>query len=440
MSDPPLLPDSSAFGRCSGFEGPNGFSSAPGLSPACNLTRVIMMKAPISKSWKSLLENNDAATLWQALHRLVSMHPLVRSAQRSQHGPTHPTPLFSLSDLTQDLYLLLLEKSRFDHYLQCEMADAEIEREIFQIELTNLLIGRLRRRRPENYRMVRRVSQVLETHALFRAFDAKDGGPRHKRYRQSAGTMYGLREWSENKPIKDSGTFTRLIASVPARMRNRRRVGCRGEAQVIITNQELVGLMEEILRAIDSPAPLRVLRSLALTKLPVYDASMISIEEEVMEEREGRKRHETFACADASPEQMALSREQEQMARRAAGEFLERIHRLTRARRQRTERLWRVLWHCYFDPAEPSQLAVAELVGISDSSVSDYRRKIEGEMRKLGFVPDQLRFFAEELGEQLRLRLATLEADAMPAEIAFPPTWPQYNYGSLAAFERLAVA
>src|ERR1041384_5561362 len=70
----------------------------------CNLTRVISMKAPVSKSWKSLLENHDDASLWQSLHRLVSVHPLVRSAQRSMHGPTHPTPLFSLNDLTQDLY------------------------------------------------------------------------------------------------------------------------------------------------------------------------------------------------------------------------------------------------------------------------------------------------------------------------------------------------
>ena len=80
------------------------------------------------------------------------------------------------------------------------------------------------------------------------------------------------------------------------------------------------------------------------------------------------------------------------------------------------------------------------MVGISDSSVSDYRRKIEREMRKLGFMPDQLRFFAEELGEQLRLRLATLEADDLPMTIPFPAAWPQYNYGLLAALENAAVA
>ena len=398
------------------------------------------MKASTSKSWKSLLENNDAASVWKALHRLVSAHPLVRSAQRSQHGPSNPTPLFSLSDLTQDLYLLLFEKSRFAHYLECGMSDGEIEREIFQIELTNLLIGRLRKRRPENYRMVRRVSQVLETHLLFRTFDAKNGDAGHKRYRQSAGTIYGLKEWGDHKPIKDSGTFARLIANVPMRFRDRRRVGCRGEAQMIITSQELAELIEEILRAIDSPAPLRVLRALVLTKLPVYDVSMVSIEEETVEDREGASKHDTYASNEANPEQTVLSHELETVARHAAGEFLDRFHRLTRSHRRRTERFWRVLWHCYFDPAEPSQLTIANIVGISDSSVSEYRRKIEGEMRKLGFVPDQLHFFAEELGEQLLMRLTTIEADAMPIEIRLPANWPQYNYGLMAALEHAAVA
>ena len=119
--------------------------------------------------WRTRIENSDAQALWRALHRLVSVHPLVRSALGSQQASAQPTPLFSLHDLTQDLYVLLLQKGRFAHYLSAQMADNEIEREIFQIELTNLLIGNLRRRRPENYRIVRRVSQLLETDPRFHA-------------------------------------------------------------------------------------------------------------------------------------------------------------------------------------------------------------------------------------------------------------------------------
>jgi hypothetical protein len=43
------------------------------------------------------------------------------------------------TDLTQELFVQLLTKSRFQHYLDTAMTDGEIECEIGQIELTNLL-------------------------------------------------------------------------------------------------------------------------------------------------------------------------------------------------------------------------------------------------------------------------------------------------------------
>src|SRR5262249_43048713 len=223
--------------------------------------------------WKTRIENSDAQSLWRSLHRLVSAHPLARTALGCSQSSAHHTPSSSISDLTQDLYLLLLQKGRFDHYLVSQMSDAEIEREIFQIELTNLLIGNLRRRRPENYRIVRRVSNVLESDSRFRQFKKSSGKYKDQpaRYRQAAEAVYGLREWKDEKPFKDSGTFSDLIANIPMRMRNRRRTGCTGETQVIVSNQELVELMVEIMETIDSPAPLRVLRQLALARLPVCD-------------------------------------------------------------------------------------------------------------------------------------------------------------------------
>lgn len=375
--------------------------------------------------WKTRIENSEANALWRALHRLVSIHPLVRSALNSQQSSASPSNLFSLHDLTQDLYLLLLQKGRFNHYLTSQMTDAEIEREIFQIELTNMLIGSLRRRRPENYRIVRRVSGVLESDARFRRFKQRDG--QTARYRQAAEAIYGLRKWNDGKVIKDAGTFSDLIAGISMRMRDRRRTGCTGEAQVIISNQELIELMVEIFEAIDSPAPLRVLRQLALSKLPVYDLVMTSIEDEVNEEHQGHSYYDSVASSDASPEQIALRDEQERRARRAANSFLDRLGLLVRSNPRRTERLWRVLWHCYFDPSEPSQLEVAEMVGISDSSVSDYRRKLESEMRKLDFAPDHLRYFAEELDEQLRWRLSLPENESHQLELDAKMTWLQYD-------------
>jgi hypothetical protein len=376
--------------------------------------------------WKTRIENCDAQSLWRSLHRLVSAHPLVRSTLGySQAFVPSPTSS-SLSDLTQDLYLLLLQKGRFNHYIVSQMSDAEIEREIFQIELTNLLIGNLRRRRPENYRIVRRVSGVLEDDPRFRQFRQREG--QSARYRQAGEAVYGLSRWGDSKVIKDSGAFADMIAQVPMRMRNRRRVGCAGDAQVIVSNQELVELMVEILEAIDSPAPVRVLRQLALSKLPVCDPEMTSIDDEVNDERQGRN-YDWIASSDASPEQLALMQEQEREARRTALEFLNRLSLLVRSNPQRTERLWRVLWHCFLDSDEPSQLEIAARVGLSDSSVSDYRRKIEAELRKLDFTPEQLSAFAEELDAQLQWRFAALDKDRGAAEAS--PLWTRRDLASL---------
>ncbi|MGE0128620.1 MAG: hypothetical protein AB7U82_11115 [Blastocatellales bacterium] len=378
--------------------------------------------------WKTRIENSDAQSLWRSLHRLVSAHPLVRSALGYSYSSAHHTPSSSLSDLTQDLYLLLLQKGRFNHYIVSQMSDAEIEREIFQIELTNLLIGNLRRRRPENYRIARRVSAVLENDPRFRQFRQRDG--QNARYRQAAEAVYGLSQWGHNKAVKDSGVFADLINHVPMRMRNRRRVGCTGDTQVIVSNQELVELIVEIFEAIDSPAPLRLLRQLALSKLPVCDPEMSSIDDEVNEERQGRN-YDWIASPEANPEQIALMKEQEREARRAAPEFLNRLSLLARSNPQRTERLWRVLWHCFLDSDELSQLEIAEMVGLSDSSVSDYRRKIEAELRKLDFNPEQLRCFAEELDEQLQWRLSLLEGPDREKELDASSLWTKCDLASM---------
>jgi hypothetical protein len=387
--------------------------------------------------WKSRIENSDAHSLWRSLHRLVSAHPLARAALGYSHSSVHHTPSSSLMDLTQDLYLLLLQKGRFNHYIISQMTDAEIEREIFQIELTNLLIGNLRRRRPENYRIARRVSGVLENDPRFRQFKQREG--RSARYRQAAEAVYGLSGWSDNKAVKDYGAFIDLINHVPIRMRNQRRVGCNGDTQVIISNQALVELLVEIFEAIDSPAPLRALRRLALSKLPVCDPEMTSIDDEVNEEWQGTN-YDWIATSEAGPEQIALMKEQEREARRAATEFLNRLGLVVRSNPRRTERLWRVLWHCFLDPDEPTQLEIADMVGLSDSSVSDYRRKIETELRKLNFTPEQVRAFAEELDEQLKWQLPLLVC-SQPGQTKGRPTFSdEQNNQNNKAHEFVSVA
>ncbi len=407
---------------------------------AVNLTPRVSLQNASGQGilWQKRIEHNDAASLWRSLQRMVSSHPLVRSVLGNQHSANSEPP-FSIHDLTQDLYLLLLQKGRFDHYLAAQMFDAEIEREIFQVELTNLLIGNLRRRLPENYRIVRRVSQILESDQRFRRF-RRNKQHQVERYRQAAEAVFGLREWNDDKRIKDSGMFNDLILNIPQRIRNRRLVGCTGETQIIVSNQELVELVVEILKAIDSPAPLRVLRQLALSKLPIFDPMLTSIDDDASEDGQGHRYRYSLISADATPEQQVMGRQQEVEARSMAIRLLNKLSDLTRSNPARTERLWRVLWHCYFDSDEPSQLEIAELVGISDSSVSDYRRRIESEMRKLRFDQEQVSIFAEELKEQLRRRLRPTERNERRPELSEVTVRPRFHYGSSMLYSAASAA
>src|SRR5204862_2458897 len=100
-------------------------------------------------------------------HRIVSNHPLVRASRSAglliEEGATS-----AYTDLTQELFVQLLTKSRFQHYLDTEMTNAEIECEIGQIELTNLLTAELRKRHPESYLLARRISTLSQLSPLCR--------------------------------------------------------------------------------------------------------------------------------------------------------------------------------------------------------------------------------------------------------------------------------
>src|SRR3982751_6231699 len=88
--------------------------------------------------WVESLKASDVNQIWMELHRIVSSHPLVRASKQAgflvEEGKYN-----AYTDLTQELFVALLAKERFQHYLESEMSDAEVEAEISQIELTNLL-------------------------------------------------------------------------------------------------------------------------------------------------------------------------------------------------------------------------------------------------------------------------------------------------------------
>src|SRR2546429_9638324 len=147
--------------------------------------------------WVESLLKSDVNRLWSELHRIVSNHPLVRASRSAglliEEGATS-----AYTDLTQELFVQLLTKSRFQHYLDTAMTDAEIECEIGQIELTNLLTAELRKRHPESYRLARRISTLIQSSANFRRFDS-NGHSEEPQHRRLADRVYGLSEWPATK-------------------------------------------------------------------------------------------------------------------------------------------------------------------------------------------------------------------------------------------------
>src|SRR5436309_6129180 len=143
--------------------------------------------------WVESLQTSDVNRLWAELHRIVSNHPLVR-ASRSAGLVIEEGATSAYTDLTQELFVQLLTKSRFQHYLDTEMTDAEIEAEISQIELTNMLTAELRKRYPESYRLARRISTLIQTGSQFKRFD-NIGNP--EQHRRLADRLYGLADWSD---------------------------------------------------------------------------------------------------------------------------------------------------------------------------------------------------------------------------------------------------
>src|SRR5436190_23905578 len=121
-------------------------------------------------NWNDSLKISDVNQIWVELHRIVSSHPLVRASKRAgflvEEGKYN-----AYTDLTQELFVALLSKERFQHYLDTEMSDAEIEAEISQIELTNMLTAELRTLYPAACRLARRVHTLLQPRAPFKAHD-----------------------------------------------------------------------------------------------------------------------------------------------------------------------------------------------------------------------------------------------------------------------------
>jgi hypothetical protein len=186
---------------------------------------------------------------------------------------------------------------------------------------------------------------------------------------------------------------------ISVRQRDTRMVGCTGDAQIIISNSDLEDLIVSILEACDAPVDVRSLRSLVMSRLPVMDIYLVPLGGD--DSDDGR----VFEPVDSreNPEQGLLRRESEEAAAGYVDKFLKSLHASVRGKSKQYDRIIGVLWHCYLSPDHITQLEAAARLGVSDSLVSDYRRRIEQQLRALAFTEiEQARRFELSLRDRVR--------------------------------------
>ena len=348
--------------------------------------------------WNESLKKSDVNQIWTELHRIVSSHPLVRASKRAgflvEEGKHN-----AYTDLTQELFVALLGKERFQHYIDTGMTDAEVEAEISQIELTNMLTAELRKRYPESYRLARRVSTLIQTGKTFKRFDNINNPDVHRRL---ADRLYGLAEWKNEKTRRNVQEMEERVKTVSFQSRDTRMVGCTGDAQIVISNVELEKLIVRVFKAIDSPVDVRSLRSFVMSRLPIMDIYLVPVGG-ATDNGEDDKMEFDFADTRENPEENVLRREAEITAAEFVNNFLGNLNKSVRGKAKQYNRMISVLWHCYLISDSGTQLEVAEMLGVSDSLVSDYRKRIESNLQQLSFNGvNEARHFEKALRRTVR--------------------------------------
>ena len=375
------------------------------------LPRSIQNKQVKVGKWNESLRASDVNQIWLELHRIVSSHPLVRASKRAgflvEEGRYN-----AYTDLTQELFVALLSKERFQHYLETGMTDPEVEAEISQIELTNMLTAELRKRYPESYRLARRISTLVQTSEIFKRFDNLGNPDAHRRL---ADRLYGLADWSTEKMRRDVQEMDERVKAVSFLKRDTRMVGCTGDAQIVISNVELEKLIVRVFKAIDSPVDVRSLRSFVMSRLPIMDIHLVPVGGSGDNDDDDNKLHFEIPDLRETPEEDYLRNEAEAEAAGFVDGFLKSLSKSVRGKEKQYQRMINVLWHCYLIADSGTQLEVAEMLGVSDSLVSDYRKRIEANLAQLSFSGvNEARQFERALKRRVR-DMITVEAEKVPA-------------------------
>src|SRR5262249_2545179 len=146
-------------------------------------------------NWEDALLREDFETLWSILFEAVSHHHSVKRLHQWENIPRDRL-LDCYADMTQDLFLRLFEKSRFQHYLHSQYTKEMIVHEIDHIEIPNMINPHLRQRFPESFRIAGRISSLVRNEGNYRLFPAAPAAAGQlARRRSSVMEVYGLRTW-----------------------------------------------------------------------------------------------------------------------------------------------------------------------------------------------------------------------------------------------------
>ena len=116
-----------------------------------------------------------------------------------------------------------------------------------------------------------------------------------------------------------------------------------------------------------------------------------------------------------NPEEDLLRNEAEVAAAGFVDDFLATLNKCVRGKAKQYDRMINVLWHCYLISDSGTQLEVAEMLGVSDSLVSDYRKRIESNLSQLSFTGvNEARQFEKALKRRVR-ELISVPAEKVPA-------------------------
>src|SRR5918912_2077217 len=151
-----------------------------------------------------------------------------------------------------------------------------------------------------------------------------------------------------------------------------------------------------------------------MSRLPVMDIYLVPLGGND-EDEHGRG----FEPVDGreNPEQGLLRRESEREAAGYVDQFLKSLHTSVRGKSKQYDRMLGVLWHCYLSPDHVTQLEAAARLGVSDSLVSDYRRRIEQQLRALSFNEiEEARRFEIALRERVRALVIVNSEEGVPVK------------------------